>query len=209
MNALTATMSEFVRLHRDGTSSPLSSAEGPAALLRAKLSEQHSTSWPAFSVMRSCAALLALVAAGLWITGKPGTIVEASPVPRTDLTPGATTAITAGEACQAAPSQFNRDVPVALQEAVFREYGIRNPRPRAYEVDYLITPELGGANDIRNLWPEPYYTPVWNAHVKDALEERLHDMVCSGAIDLATAQHDLSTDWIAAYRKYFRTNRPL
>jgi len=44
------------------------------------------------------------------------------------------------------------------------------PRPDAYEVDYLITPELGGATDIRNLWP--YGDTVWNAHVKDQLEDR-------------------------------------
>jgi hypothetical protein len=79
----------------------------------------------------------------------------------------------------------------------------------AYEVYYLITPELGGANDIRNLRPEPYFTTVWNARVKDALEDHLRDMVCQGDLDLVTAQHDLSTDWIAAYKKYFNTDRPL
>jgi hypothetical protein len=50
---------------------------------------------------------------------------------------------------------------------------------------------------------------VWNSRVKDALEERLHEMVCSGQLDLTTAQHDIATDWIAAYRKYFHTNNPL
>ena len=29
-------------------------------------------------------------------------------------------------------------------------------QPRNYEVDHLITPALGGTDDIRNLWPEPY-----------------------------------------------------
>jgi len=33
--------------------------------------------------------------------------------------------------------------------------------------------------------------------------------VCSGKLDLATAQHDISTDWIAAYKKCFHTNAPL
>lgn len=76
-------------------------------------------------------------------------------------------------------------------------------------MDYLITPELGGATDIRNLWPEPYYDTAWNAHVKDQLEERLHEMVCRGDVDLATAQQDISKDWIAAYRKYFYTDHPI
>jgi hypothetical protein len=68
---------------------------------------------------------------------------------------------------------------------------------------------IGGATDVRNLWPEPYYDTAWNAHVKDQLEERLHEMVCRGDVDLATAQQDISKDWIAAYRKYFHTDHPL
>ena len=34
----------------------------------------------------------------------------------------------------------------------------------------------------RALWPEPYISRIWNAHVKDALEERLHEMVCASEI---------------------------
>jgi len=74
-------------------------------------------------------------------------------------------------------------------------------------VDYLITPELGGAGSIRNLWPQPY-SAVWNAHVKDELEDRLHGLVCSGQVDLATAQREISRDWISAYKKYFHTDKP-
>jgi hypothetical protein len=68
---------------------------------------------------------------------------------------------------------------------------------------------LGGADDIHNLWPERYSSSIWNAHVKDALEEHFHQMVCAGKLDLSTAQRDIASDWIAAYKKYFRTDRPL
>lgn len=204
MRQLEATMADFIQLHRRRR---LPSPEGPAALLKASLSTtEHTGGAPG---MLATLALLMLFAAAIFFAGKQGRVVEASSVPRTDLTPGATTAITRGEACQVESGQANREVPVALQEAVFKEYGIAHPRPSAYEVDYLITPELGGANDIRNLWPEPYYSQVWNARVKDALEDRLHQMVCNGQLDLATAQHDISADWIGAYKKYFHTNRPL
>ena len=70
-------------------------------------------------------------------------------------------------------------------------------------------PALGGGDNIRNFWPQPYGAPVWNAHVKDALEDRLHDLVCSGELDLATAQRDIARDWTAAYKKYFMTDSPL
>ena len=208
MSELEATMTEFVKLHRQGFDHRLPSADGPAALLKLTLSAAARLPPNRPKVFASY-AVLTVSAAVLLLLGRHWTAVEASPVPRTDLTPGVAIAITRGEACRAEASHFNRDVPAALQEAVFKEYGISDARPHAYEVDYLITPELGGANDIRNLWPEPYYTSAWNAHVKDALEDRLHEMVCSGQLDLATAQRELSTDWIAAYKKYFHTNRPL
>ena len=61
---------------------------------------------------------------------------------------------------------------------------------------------MGGAEDIHNLWPEPTSSSAWNAHVKDALEERLHQLVCAGELDLPTAQQAIATDWITAYKKY-------
>jgi hypothetical protein len=45
--------------------------------------------------------------------------------------------------------------------------------------------------------------------VKDALEDRLHELVCENKLSLATAQHDISSNWILAYRKYFRTQEPI
>ena len=78
-----------------------------------------------------------------------------------------------------------------------------------YELDYLITPELGGAPDPRNLWPQRYESRVWNAHVKDELERLLPTLVCDRRIRLETAQRDIARDWIAAYRKYFKTDAPL
>lgn len=130
--------------------------------------------------------------------------------PRPTLTPGAVTTVNAAEVCGA---RIDKDallaIPGSVKEEVFREYGMSAARPQNFEVDFLITPELGGSSDIRNLWPEPYRAPVWNAHVKDQLEDRLRDMVCKGEIELSTAQRDISTDWIVAYKKYFHTDRPL
>lgn len=63
-----------------------------------------------------------------------------------------------------------------------------------------ISLELGGSNDITNLWPEPYDWP-WNAHMKHALENKLHQMVCAGQITMQEAQQT-ATDWISAYQRY-------
>jgi hypothetical protein len=92
---------------------------------------------------------------------------------------------------------------------VFREYGLIGVRTRDYEVDHLIPLSIGGSNDLANLWPESRRTRPWNAGAKDALEERLHELVCFGGLDLRTAQEAIRTDWIAAYRRYVgREPRP-
>lgn len=71
-----------------------------------------------------------------------------------------------------------------------------------YEYDHLVSLELGGSPNVAaNLFPEPYGGP-YGARVKDRLENRLHDLVCSGSISLATAQYQEATDWISAYRQY-------
>jgi hypothetical protein len=102
-----------------------------------------------------------------------------------------------------------RAVPTSLRQEIFQEYGLVNASANDYEIDYLIAPGLGGAEDIRNLWPEPYTSATWNARIKDDLEEHLHQLVCAGKVDLSTAQRDIASDWIVAYKKYFHTDRPL
>ena len=128
--------------------------------------------------------------------------------PATELTPGVARAKTRDQVC-GSNEEKNRDVPATLRRRVFELYGMPGADPKAYEVDYLITPALGGADDIGNLWPQSYSATIWNARVKDALEDRLHELVCRGDIDLPTAQREISADWIGAYKKYFHTDKPV
>jgi anti-sigma factor RsiW len=135
--------------------------------------------------------------------------VGAASIPDAELTPGAMHSVTREDVCASPTRDDSEPVPSSLASTVFEKYGIDNPQPRAYEVDHLITPALGGSTDIRNLWPQPYSDGTWNARVKDALEDHLHRLVCDGELELSTAQSDISADWIAAYKKYFRTDEPL
>jgi hypothetical protein len=121
--------------------------------------------------------------------------------PSPQLTPGVARVVDRRQLCSVALPK-NQVVPAELRQRVFQAYGIEHADPRAYEVDYLITPALGGADDIRNLWPQPYGATEWNARVKDELEDRLRDMVCRGQLELTEAQHEIARDWIAAYKKY-------
>ena len=211
---------DFVRAYRGSADPLLPSGAGPRALLKTQLAELSSTSpgwrgrWSHFATPRYAGAALFVAFLALLIYFGPAfasrQAAHVVPVsfPEPSLTPGVAAAVNLEQVCLAMPPK-NRIVPASLQRRVFEEYGIAGAEPRAYEVDYLITPALGGAEDIRNLWPQSYSPAVWNARVKDALEDRLHDMVCEGRLDLATAQRDISSDWIAAYKKYFQTDRPL
>jgi hypothetical protein len=73
------------------------------------------------------------------------------------------------------------------------------------EEDHLISLELGGAPSAEaNLWPEPYNVNA-GARVKDQIEDKLHTMVCAGAMTLVTAQTAIATNWWAAYQTYIGT----
>jgi hypothetical protein len=215
----------YVRVHRRNLDSRIPSAAGPRALLKARLAHLvEATPVPPRGLLRGglpplwlqiaavgIIAVLATVIAGRWTASQRianGRQTAAFSVPDASLTPGATILASRNQVCSGA-NPNNRSVPASLQRKVFEEYGIPGAKSVAYEVDYLITPALGGADDIHNLWPQSYSETVWNARVKDALEDRLHDLVCRGQIDLVTAQRDISANWIAAYKKYFQTDRPL
>jgi hypothetical protein len=70
--------------------------------------------------------------------------------------------------------------------------------------DALVVPvlELGGSNDVRDLFLEPCFGP-YNAHDKDRLEDYLHRQVETGAMSLAEAQTEISGNlWVWSYRHY-------
>jgi hypothetical protein len=91
-----------------------------------------------------------------------------------------------------------RNVPTSGKDQVYSEYGVRSHSPGQYEVDHLISLELGGSHDIANLWPEPD-DPRPGFHEKDQVENQLHDQVCSGAFPLSVAQVGIAQNWMQFY----------
>ncbi len=222
---LEGAITEFVHLHRRGLDPLLPPAAGSRALLKAQLNDlasSHRSSWWQLLAWRrqlflTAASVLSLVVVASLIVPhqwplrrQPTMYASFVPMsfPATDLTPGVARSETRDQVCRANVGK-NRDVPATLRRKVFALYGMPSADPKSYEVDYLITPALGGADDIGNLWPQSYSATAWNARVKDALEDRLHELVCSGDVDLATAQREIATDWIGAYKKYFHTDKPI
>lgn len=62
------------------------------------------------------------------------------------------------------------------------------------ELDHLVSLELGGSNDITNLWPEVGPLP----NPKDTVENTLRRAVCDHKVPLAAAQRAIATDWMTA-----------
>jgi hypothetical protein len=214
MGELAGTMEAFVSLHRSTSDPEFGDPSGRTALLRARLSEAAAEKSNApFLRLPIFARAFAYLCAAVLVAGLGSLLffkhAQSHPfisanrtVPDPRLTPGATRPVSLEDVCSMPHEEVVRDVSGSLRQQVFREYGIVNPRPEDYEVDYLIAPGLGGTEDIRNLWPQPSTSANWNAHKKDALEERLHQLVCEGQLGLETAQKAISTDWITAYEKY-------
>ena len=80
------------------------------------------------------------------------------------------------------------------------------------EIDHLISRELGGADDVANLWPE-CYEPVRKdkaqqadgANKKDRLEDKLGELVCNPPDPelLKEYQAAIANDWLDLYRQFY------
>jgi len=78
-------------------------------------------------------------------------------------------------------------------EAIAAYGGYAGSRASGYELDHLISLEIGGAPAaVANLWPE---RGLRNA--KDPVENAAKRAVCSGKISLVAAQEAIATNWIA------------
>ena len=122
-------------------------------------------------------------------------------LPDSACTPGAIfSTATTQQICKSGYASSVRNVPSSEKDQVYAEYGITHHSAGQYEVDHLISLELGGSNDIANLWPEAA-SPTPGFHQKDRVENYLHDQVCSGAMSLKDAQNEIATKWLTAYNR--------
>jgi uncharacterized protein YceK len=123
------------------------------------------------------------------------------PLQDTACTPGAIFPnVTKDDVCQPGYARSVRNVPTSEKNQVYAEYGITHHSTGEYEVDHLVSLELGGSNDIANLWPEAA-SPKPGFHEKDKVENYLHEQVCSGAMSLKEAQIKIATNWLDVYNQ--------
>jgi hypothetical protein len=73
--------------------------------------------------------------------------------------------------------------------------GVHHP---AYQVDHLIPLEIGGdPTSLENIWPQP----TVEAEIKDHVENKLHELVCSGQMPIGVAQQRVRDNWTTAVEK--------
>lgn len=137
---------------------------------------------------------------GCQVSGPNGKLPDSGCTPG-DIFPN----VTVNDICQSGYASSVRNVPTSEKDQVYAEYGIASHYSGEYEVDHLVSLELGGSNDISNLWPEAA-NPTPGFHQKDQVENYLHDQVCSGAISLSQAQYDIATNWLAIYNQMQGSN---
>lgn len=117
------------------------------------------------------------------------------------LTPGDVLTTDAEVVCVSGYASSVRDVSASLKRKVYLSYGIAKKIGEDFEVDHLISLQLGGSNDIKNLWPQSGTTIPLNYHIKDKLEGALHDLVCAGQITLEDAQRGIAQNWGTMYKQ--------
>jgi hypothetical protein len=130
-------------------------------------------------------------------------------LPDPKLTPGDTfPGATADDVCTPGWSREHRHVTEADRARVYAEYTdsqrtcrFANGFASCCEVDHLIPLELGGSNDIKNLWPQPQ-DPRPGSFEKDSLEDDLHAQVCAAKMSLADVQKCISSNWVECWKKY-------
>src|SRR5690242_747507 len=150
-----------------------------------------------------------------FLAGGPAAAQILPQLPNAMHTPGvARSDLTLKKICTTKWGKDARHVTAAMKKQVFAAYGlsgnqdpacIPDARGRHCEIDHLISRELGGADDVRNLWPQPYGSQPWNAVRKDCVETRLHKEVCAKhpAMTLKQAQDAIRSDWTAAYLRFY------
>jgi hypothetical protein len=119
--------------------------------------------------------------------------------PNKKLTPGDTVQISLEVLCKTGYTDDARDVSDATKRKVYELYKREKKAGVCCEVDHLIPLAIGGSNDIKNLWPQPY-EPRPGAYEKDVVEMVLRREVCEGRLDIKKAQKEITKDWYRVYK---------
>jgi hypothetical protein len=138
------------------------------------------------------------LAAGLLLAASAAAVVpwrSHMALPDRALTPGAVRTTSAAEACaRPLPPRPDQGTWWHLKREAMRSYHLTGLAARDFELDHLIPREIGGADLILNLWPQPWP----QARRKDRLENEMASDFCL---------NDHSDEGLAALQRWFAAGR--
>lgn len=91
-----------------------------------------------------------------------------------------------------------------VKRTAMRAYGEVATSAGTTELDHLVPLELGGSNDVSNLWPQPSDIPgAGFRNTKDDVENRLRAALCApgSTLRLTDVQSWIASDWTTALRR--------
>ena len=137
---------------------------------------------------------------------------ESSGLPNTNLTPGlinpavtqlnirSTICVSVWTATVRPPVSYTNKLKYDQLHSGYNLDGDLNMKD--YEEDHIVPLEVGGnPSSPLNLFPEPRNI-ARGSYLKDQLENRMHQLVCSGQLSLKSAQAVFLTNWEKGYSKY-------
>jgi hypothetical protein len=114
------------------------------------------------------------------------------PLPDHACSPGAVyTDVSQAALCTPAYAAAISNRPFTHGTRVFREYAIPRSQQGRYTLDHHVPLDLGGSNDISNIWPEATFL----RSQKQRLDRKLHRLVCTNQTTLDTAQRAIAANW--------------
>ena len=111
-------------------------------------------------------------------------VLQTKDFPDIKLTPGVIRTTDVQDICGHTTSVY-RNTTQTMKDRVYAEYGIKSHPPGGYEIDHWYPFAIGGADDVKNLWPMP--APQF--HDKDKIESMLRTQLCKGSITQQQAKN--------------------
>ena len=140
---------------------------------------------------------------GALMMAAPAMAQDTAVYPDPSLTPGAIRSTDRDEICST-DTRGLRHGSRERSDLIYGRYGIARSDRVQFTLDHLAPLEIGGADVVENLWPEPRRSLAgeWDDIRKDQLERRLAILICAGRLDVREAQRAIAEDWTAAFVKY-------
>ena len=171
------------------------------------------------SLIKKSSKVSALFTAGILISATLGlaacgaaTYSESSGRPNIKLTPGAihpavtqsnirsTICVSGWTATVRPPVTYTNQLKYNQLHSGYNLNGDLNMKD--YEEDHIVPLEVGGhPSSPLNLFPEPRNIRL-GSYLKDQLENRIHQLVCSGQLSLNAGRTVFLTNWEKGYQKY-------